>query len=368
MTNQSNQDMILDLPINNLSFGNVSIAILREFYKRGLSPNVMPMNGQVDLGAQVPDEGFAKWLHQCIGKAQKEASRSAPSVRLWHINGSLPSFSNQGNDLIVFHELDSLTSTEINVLKNQHKVYVTSTYTQQVFKLFGVDSTYLPLGFDSHNFHVLEKRPSIEGVTSFSIFGKWEPLRKSHAQMLRAWVKKYGNNRAHRLNLSITNAFIKPEHLNQMIGQALEGKSYFNVNFLEYQPSNAAFNQVLQAGEIALCMGVGEGRDLPCYHATAMGAWPVAVNATAYKDYLSPDNAVLVNPNGKQVAHDGMFFISGNGNQWNQGNFFTWSDDEFVAAMEEAEKRAKGGLNTKGLDLQKVTYADTVDILLKDIK
>lgn len=368
MSNQLNRDLTLDLPINSLSFGNVSIAILREFYKRGLTPNVMPMNGQVDLGSQVPDEEFAKWLHQCIGKAQKEASRSAPSLRLWHINGSLPSFSNQGNDLIVFHELDSLTSTEINVLKNQHKVYVTSTYTQQVFKLFGVDSTYLPLGFDSHNFHVLEKRPSIEGVTSFSIFGKWEHLRKSHAQMLRAWVRKYGNNRAYRLNLSITNPFIKHEHLNQMIGQALEGKSYFNVNFLEYQPSNAAFNQVLQAGEIALCMGVGEGRDLPCYHATAMGAWPVAVNATAYKDYLSPDNAILVNPNGKQVAHDGLFFVSGNGNQWNQGNFFTWSDNEFIEAMEEAEKHAKTGINQNGLKLQKITYSDTLDILLEGIQ
>lgn len=368
MSNQLSQDVTLDLPINSLSFGNVSIAILREFYKRGLTPNVMPMNGQVDLGSQVPDEGFAKWLHHCIGKAQKEASRSAPSLRLWHINGSLPSYSSQGNDLIVFHELDALTSTEINVLKNQRKVYVTSTYTQQVFKLFGVDSTYLPLGFDSHNFRVLEKRPSIEGVTSFSIFGKWEPLRKSHAQMLRAWVKKYGNKREYRLNLSVTNPFIKPEHLNQMIGQVLEGKSYFNVNFLDYQPSNAAYNQVLQAGEIALCMGVGEGRDLPCYHATAMGAWPVALAATAYRDYLNEENAILVNPNGKQVAHDGMFFQSGNNNPWNQGNLFTWGDDEFVAALEEAEKRAKTGINQNGLKLQELTYAETVGTLLKDLK
>lgn len=358
-------DINFDLPINGLSFGNVSIAILRECYRRGMNPNVFPMNGQVDLATQVPDEKFTQWLGHCINKAQREACRKSPSIRLWHIQNSLQSYSETDSRLIVFHELDSLTSTEINILKNQDKVYVTSTYTQQVFKMFGVDAEYLPLGFDNHNFRVLEKRPKMDGVTSFSMFGKWEPLRKGHAQTLRAWVKRYGNNAKYRLNLSVTNPFVKPEVLNQMIGQALEGKSYFNVNFLPFQDTNAAYNQTLQAGEIALCMGKAEGRDLPCYHATAMGAWPVAMNAHAYLDYLTKDNAVLVSPNGKEVAHDGMFFHHGNGNQFNQGNVFTWSDIEFDAAMVEAEKRALAGINARGLELQKLTYKDTVDALLK---
>jgi len=365
MTNQS-KDINIDFPLNNLSFGQTSVAILREMYKRGMTPNIFPLNGQVDISSQVPDEKFNQWLGHCISKAPREYSRKTRTLKLWHINGSFASYSEQGNDLIVFHELDTLTSTEINVLKNQRKVYVTSTYTQSVFKMFGIDAEYLPLGFDAHNFKTLEKRPKIEGVTSFSVFVKLEILRKSHAQVIRAWVKKYGNNRAYRLNLSIHNPFVKPEDLNRMIGQILEGKQYFNLNFLPYEPTNAGFNQVLQAGEIALCMGVGEGRDLPCYHATALGAWPVALNGTAYPDYLNNSNAVLVNPNGKQVANDGMFFQNHPGNPWNQGNMFTWSDDDFVAAMEEAEKRAAQGINTKGLELQKVTYKDTVDALLKE--
>lgn len=363
-----NNDINLDLPINNLSFGQVSVAILREFYRRGLTPNVFPLQNQVDISSQVPDKGFEQWLNHCIGKAHREASRNNPSYKLWHINGSLGSYSKSDSRLIVFHELDALTQSEINVLKNQDKVYVTSTYTQSVFKMFGVESEYLPLGFDSHNFRQLEKRPKIDGVTSMSIFGKWEPLRKGHAQMLRAWVKKYGNNPKYRLNLSVTNPFIKAENLNQMIGQALEGRQYYNLNFLLFQNSNAEYNSTLQAGEIALCMGKAEGRDLPCYHATAMGAWPVAMNGHAYKDYLNSDNAILVNPNGKEVAHDGIFFINGHGNQWNQGNVFTFSDDEFVAAMEEAEKRAEKGINVAGLELQKRTYKETVDVLLKDLK
>lgn len=362
MTNQP--ELTIDFALNDLSFGQTSVAILRELYRRGMNPDIFPLQEQVAIGSQVPDEGFNRWLQHCIAKAPREFSRKNRCWKLWHIRGSFGSYSELGNDLIVFHELDALTSTEINVLKQQRKVYVTSTYTQRVFEMFGIQSTYLPLGFDNHNFKPLEKRPKIDGVTSWGVMGKWEPLRKSHAQVLRAWVKKYGNNAKHRLNLSVTNPFLKPEQLNAMIGQALEGKQFWNLNFLPWQGSNAEYNTTLQAADIVLCMGVGEGRDLPCYHATAMGAWPVALRGTAYLDYLNDENAVLVSPNGKQVAHDGMFFQNGNGNPWNQGNLFTWADEDFVVAMEEAEKRAATGINVKGLELQKVTYRETVDVLI----
>lgn len=350
-----------DFALNNLSFGQTSVAILREAYTRGLQPNVFPLNGVVDIGAQKHDEKFNQWLGRCINKAQKDHSRSHTAFKLWHISNSLQSYSAVDSRLITFFELDSLTPLEINILRNQQKVYVTSTFTKEVFKTFGVNSEYIPLGFDSHNFHVLEKRLKIEGVTSWLMCGKWE-LRKGHAQMLQNWVKKYGNNRAHRLNLSITNQFMKPEHLNAVIAQTLEGKSYWNVNFLPWSATNAEYNSVLQSSDIILSCSRGEGRDLPCYHATAMGAWPVALRAHAFLDYLTDDNAILINPNGKMPAADGVFF--GQNGPTNSGNFFTWSDDEFVAACELAEKKAATGLNVKGLDLQRVTYADTLDALL----
>lgn len=352
----------LDLPINSLSFGNVSIAILREFYNRGLHPNVFPLNNQVDLSSRVPDEKFNQWLVNCINKAPKESKRSDTSIKLWHLNGALNTYSSRDSRLITFHETDSLTPHEVNILKNQDKVYVTSKFTQQVFETYGIKSIYLPLGFDNHNFKQLEKRPKTEGVITFGMFGKWEPLRKSHIQILKNWVKKYGNNTKYRLNLSIENPFLKQEQVNGMLAGALEGKQYNNLNFIPFQKENAVYNQVLQNCDIALCMGVGEGRDLPCYHATAMGAWPVALRAHCYTDYLNDDNAILVSPNGKVVAHDGIFFHQGQ--PFNQGNFFTWSDDEFVTAMEKAEEKVKNGINQEGLKLQNLTYKDTVDVLL----
>ncbi len=356
----------LSIALNNLSFGSVSIAILREIFARGLTPSVFPIGGQVDLSAQKPDADFNQKLTIAVNDAPRVFSRGQEVIKLWHINQSIESYSNKGNNLITFHEVDQIGPYEINILKNQNKVYVTTKFTQDVFKTYGIESIYFPLGFDSHNFHTLEKRPKIEGVTSWGMFGKWEDCRKSHGQMLRLWVKKYGNNMKHRLNLSVTNPFLKPDQQNALISQALEGKQVSNLNFLPFVQTNAEFNSVLQASDITLSCGAGEGRDLPCYHATALGAWPIAMRAHAYLDYLDDSNAILVHPNGKKVANDNIFFFNGK-TPYNNGNFFTFSDEDFVAAMETAEKRAAQGLNIKGMELQKLTYKDTVDVLLKDL-
>lgn len=352
-----------NVPINTLSFGNVSVGILREVFARGLNPNVLPIGGQADLSNQKADAAFNARLQTAINDGQLKHSRDDSVVRLWHIQGSLETYSRRDSRLITFFELDALQPTEVNILRNQDKVYVTSTYTQRTFADYGIASEYLPIGFDTFNYHVLDNRPQIDGVTTFCLGGKLEK-RKGHFKVLNLWAKRYGNDMRYRLNCALTNPFMKPEHQNALIAQALEGKQYANINWLPYMATNAEYNQFLQSGQIYLAMSGGEGRGLPEYHAAALGAWPVALKAHAYLDYFTPDNAVLVNPNSKVPATDGVFF--GSAGPFNVGNIFDFDDGEFIAACEEAEKRAASGLNTKGLDLQRLTYKDTVDVLLKD--
>lgn len=355
-----------DLPINGLSFGNVSVAILRECYRRKLFPDVFPLSGQVDLGTQKHDEGFNQWLGNCINKAQKDHSRKSTSIKLWHIQQSLQSYSATDSRLITFHELDQLTPTESNILRAQDRVYVTSRFTQRVYKEYAnVEAEYLPLGFDSHNFAPLEKRPKIDGVTQWGLGGKFE-ARKSHPKVLNLWAKRYGNKREHRLNIAVTNPFLKPEHLNGLIAQALEGKSYANINFVPYMATNAEYNQFLQASDIFFALSGGEGRGLPEYHATALGAWPIALRAHAYVDYLNDENAIMVNSNGRRSAVDNMFFHPNT--PFNAGNLCDFDEKDFYAACDIAEAKIKTGLNIKGFELQKLTYAATLDVLLKDLK
>lgn len=354
----------LDVPINSVSFGQVSVSLIREMFSRGIEPNIFPMHG-VDLSSQKHDEEFNKRLNQCVNSALVKHKRSHTSIKLWHIVNSLSTFSNKSSRLITFFELDQLTPHETNILKNQDIVYVTSNYTKSVFEMFGIKSVYLPLGFDSHNFKQLENRPKIKDEISFLMAGKYE-RRKGHPKILNLWAKKYGNKQGYKLNCSISNPFLKPEDLNNLIGQALEGKQYWNINFIPWSPLNEEYNKVLQSSDIVFALSGGEGRDLCAYHATALGAWPIALKAHAYLDYLNDDNSVLVTPCGKVPVYDGIFFHQGQ--PVNQGNIFDFSEDDFNAACDKAESNVKNlGVNTKGLELQKTTYKEAVDILLKDI-
>lgn len=361
----SHTPFTLNLPLGSVSFGQVSVAILREVHKRGLTPAIVPI-GPVDLSTQKADPEFTQWLVGCIGSGQQRVSRHHPSVKLWHIQGSGESYAGRGNDLLTFFELDALTPTEVNLLKQQHRVMVTSRYTQSVFSQYGISSEYVPLGFDSANFASLPARPKVgDGVISFLAAGKWEG-RKKHGQMIAAWAKRYGNQKGYRLNCTLTNPFLRPEDQNALIGRALGGKTYWNVNWLPFSPTNAEYNSVLQSSDIILSCSGGEGRDLPCFHATALGAWPVALRAHAYLDYLNDDNAVLISPNGKTPAYDGVHFHP---NQpFNQGSLYTFSDDDFLGACAVAEERVKSlGINEKGKLLQAQSYSETLDAVLKGV-
>jgi hypothetical protein len=190
--------------------------------------------------------------------------------------------------------------------------------------------------------------------------------RKSHFDILRYWVKKYGNKLGYKLNCAITNPFLNQDQFNNIIGQIFEGKKYWNVNFLPWTKTNAEYNSVLQSSDVIFALSGAEGFDLPVFHATAMGAWPLALKAHVYTDYLNDNNAVFINPNGKKPAYDGMFFNPGQ--PFNQGNIFTVSEYDFNDGCDRVEKKVLSSrVNTVGLELQKQTYVQTVDILLKEL-
>ncbi len=364
------QPFALNLPLNGVSFGQTSVAILREVFKRGLTPSVFPI-GTVDIATQKPDADFNAKLQSAINSAQQRHSRQHTAIKLWHVAGSLETVSARDSRLITFQETGQLTPMEINVLRQQQRVYVTNRYAQSFFKLYGVEAEWLPLGFDAHNFASLPKRPGIEGVTSWLLPSKAE-FRKHTYRQLALWAKRYGRDPKHRLNLSISNGFLSPQDQQNLILRALDGKTigpnghYWNINPLDFAATNADYNAVLQSSEIVLCCSGAEGFGLPEFHSTALGAWPVALKAHAYLDYFTDENACLVTPNGMEPIYDGIFFHQGQ--PVNQGNRYTFADDDFYAACTKAEERVKTlGLNVRGIELQKQTYIQTVDILLRDL-
>lgn len=354
----------LNLPLNPVSFGQISTSLCREINRAGLKPALFPI-GNIDLSTQKQDNELNNWIQSCANLSKRH-SRKNPIVKLWHLNGLMESFS-ENQIGVTFLETDSVSETESNIIKNQKTLFVTSNYTKRVMEECGLNNVkYLPLGFDHDNFFNTKKKYFNDDRIVISVVGKLEPLRKRHGKIISSLAKKYGNSREVVIHLLTYNVFLKPEDNQAMLGQILGGNKYFNIQAFPFLKTNAEYNDALNATNIIIGMSGGEGFDAPVYHSVGLGKHCVALKAHAYLDYLNDSNAVLINPSSKIRAVDNMFFRDNP--DWNTGNFFDWNEDDFISGVELAIQRYKTNpVNTNGLKLQERTYKDTLNCLLNNI-
>ena len=343
--------LALNLPVNSVSFGQISTLILREFFASKTSVDILPI-GNPDLSTQADlNKEFTEWLQQSINSSLEKIDRKNKIFKLWHLNGSLESYSNE-QTLLSFYELDQPTKVEINTVRNNSKVLFSSKETVEIFKKLGCKNVeYIPLAFDKYNFNRIDKSYFTDERIVFNLVGKLEK-RKHHLKLIDLWAKKFGNNKKYALQCCIFNPFMKPEDQNNLISQTLQGINYFNINFLPFMGQNKIYNDFLNSGNIILGMSGGEGWGLPEFHSVAMGKHAVVMNAHGYKSWANEDNCTLVEPNSKIEAYDGIFFHKGA--PYNQGNIYDFDGSDFISACEVAIKKTESQkLNESGLALQK---------------
>ena len=344
-------NLAFNLPINSVSFGQISTLILRELFASKINLPIIPI-GNVDLSTQSDlNQDFNKWLEELVNSSLELVDRKNKIFKLWHLNGSFESYSNQ-QVLLSFYELDQPTKVEINTIRNNNKTLFSSKETVETFKNLGCKNVeYIALAFDKYNFNITDKTYFTDDRIVFNLVGKLEK-RKHHLKLIDLWAKKFGNNKKYALQCCIFNPFMKPEDQSNLISQALQGKSYFNINFLPFMGQNKIYNDFLNSGNIVLGMSGGEGWGLPEFHSVAMGKHAVIMNAHGYKSWANQENSVLVEPNSKVEAYDNIFFHKGA--PYNQGNIYDFDGSDFISACELAIKKTENQkLNQQGLTLQK---------------
>jgi glycosyltransferase involved in cell wall biosynthesis len=357
--------LLVNAPINALSFGNVSVNILRELHKKDIDLVFFPIGDKAELEAYDKiDLSFVKYLQSATNSRYEKINKDIPTLKLWHIFGSETRYS-KNQSLFTFHEVSEVTSIEKNLLNLQDKVFVSSNYTKNIFELNGIENvTYVPLGFDS-DFHITNKT-YLEDKIHFGLLGKFES-RKNTARIIKAWLKLFGNNSKYQLSCAITNPFLDKAKFQNELLKTLEGKQYNNLNFVPYMQTNSEVNDFLNSIDIDLGgLSGAEGWNLPSFNATALGKWSVVMNATAHKDWATSDNSILIEPSSLKDCYDDVFFKKGQA--FNQGQFFNISDEEMENAILKSVSYAKKP-NPEGLKLQKeFTYEKTVETILCAIK
>jgi hypothetical protein len=340
----------LNLPLNSVSFGQISSLIVRELFRSKEDINLIPV-GNVDLSAQQEiNKEFADYIQSAINSSLEKHNRKNKIFKLWHLNGSFESFSDN-QTLLSFYELDQPTQVELNTVKNNNKVLFSSKETVDLYKSLGCNNVeYIPLAFDKYNFSRLDKTYFGDDRIVFNLTGKLEK-RKHHLKLIKAWSQKFGNNKKYTLQCSIFNPFMRPEDQNALIAQTLDHKNYFNIDFLPFMAQNIMYNDYLNSANIIIGMSGGEGWGLPEFQSVAIGKHSVIMNAHGYKSWATKENSILVDPKGKIECYDGVFFNKGL--PYNQGNIYDFNEDDFISGCELAIKRVQENkLNKEGLKLQ----------------
>lgn len=356
-------ELIVKCPINSVSFGNVSLNLMREFFNRGIRIGHFPIgNPDASVYDKLTPE-FKEWLQESLNNRFKMLDRDIPTLQLWHLNGSENRITPK-QYLITFYELDSPTLVEKKLVDLQDGVLFSSRHATEAFRSVGCKNvSSIPMGLDP-DFHLTGKT-YLKDKVHFGLMGKWEK-RKHSAKILKLWAKQYGNDYNYQLSCCLTNPFMKPEELNSFIGEALGGERYGNINFLPFLKSNSEVNEFINALDIDLSgLSGAEGWNLPAFNATALGKWSIVLNATSHKDWATQQNCILLNPSGKTSAADGKFFFQGG--DFNQGSINEFNEEEVLSAMRDAESKCTSP-NDEGLKLQEdFSYAKTVDAILSRI-
>ena len=353
--------LLVNAPINALSFGNVSVNILRELFKKNIDLIFFPIGDKAEMDAYDKIEpDFVKYLQAATNDRYSKISKDIPSLKLWHIFGSETRYS-KNQSLFTFHEVSEVTNIEKNLLSLQDRIFVSSNYTKNIFNLNGLDNvTHVPLGFDN-DFQITNKT-YLQDKIHFGILGKFEN-RKNTARIIKSWLKLFGNKPEYQLSCAITNPFLDKARFQNELLKVLEGKQYNNLNFVPYMQTNSEVNDYLNSIDIDLGgLSGAEGWNLPSFNATALGKWSVVINATAHKDWATKDNSILIEPSSLKDCYDDIFFKKGQ--SFNQGQFFDISDQEMDDAILKSLSYAKTP-NPEGLKLQKqFTYQKTVETIL----
>lgn len=358
-------DLIVESPINSLSFGNVSYNILRQLWRKGVNVMWYPTSGNSDFASFGKiDKDFGSWLQDSSRNANSKIDRETPSFKLWHLNGSQSRIGSK-QALYTFYELDQPTPEEVNLAKFQNLVFFSSNYSADKFRELGVDAKVIPVGFDE-DFHKTNKKYLDASIVHFGLMGKFEK-RKHTEKIIKLWLSKFGNNNQYQLSICVTNPFFKEDEMKSMLANCLGGKRYTNINFLPYLKTNSEVNEFLNAIDIDLTgLSGAEGWNLPAFNATCLGKWSIVLNETAHKDWANNTNSIIVDSNGIEPCYDGKFFHEGSA--FNQGNIYTWDSDVVAQAMDDAVSK-KGQNNTNGeLLKEEFSYSRSVDRLLKGIE
>lgn len=350
-------------PVNFLSYGIVTKNILKNLELLKCNVALFPI-GPVYL-EQHEQELVQKAIDRCPMLDYK-----APSLRIYHEH-DLSIHAGQGKKIgFPIFEMDQFTNElHLNHLSNQDRLFVTSQWGKSVLEGSNVrvPISVIPLGVDRTIFNdALTARVPTHKSTIFFHCGKIE-IRKGHSFLAECFSKAFEKTDDVELWISWNNHFMKPEEIGEWITFYKNTKLGDKIKFLPWVQSQAEMAQIMSKTDVGVWPSLAEGWGMPCLEYMSLGKPVIATNYSAPTEYLTKENAFLIDIDEKEKAFDGKWFL-GYG-QW--AKYDKKQKDQLVYYMRELHKKKQEGgslQNDIGIETAtKFTWLETAKKIIREV-
>ena len=358
----------LTCPINNLSYGIVSLNILRELDKQNHEITWFPIGG-IDT-----DQSNFPLLQKCHYNT-RQYDRFAHSLRIFHqfdLAQHVGKFKHVGFPIF---ELDRFTPIEKSHLKNQDKLFVCSQWAKTICEKALVskpDIDVIPLGVDTSVFYPCKREKSIEGnPTIFLNVGKFE-VRKGHQELIEAFDKAFEPTDNVMLILCPVNVCFqsaeKLKEYNEGWFNLYKSAKLFNkIQMVDRLPNQESLAKLMNQVDYGVFPTKAEGWCLPALELMGCGKYVIITKYSGQTEFCDEHNSRFIEIDETEDAYDGVFF-KGQG-QW--AKFGEKQIEQLVETMRECHKfkqehgvvESESGIKTA----QKFSWENTVKTLVSSL-
>ncbi len=297
-------------PINKLSYGYVSINILKELMKEH-EVSLFNLN-------QLQDDDVEDYDKMIIHKAldnRKNADTDAPTLIVWHhfdlINKKPKGWNGKFIAFPIF-ETSSFHPEEVKHIESVDGIIVTSEWYKKVIENHSkIPCKVAQLGVDQELFKrdlKLENSLRKTKETRFLVAGKWE-IRKSHQEILECFNKSFGKNSPVKLTMLCHNIFLGDRENKKWENFAKSGRMGHKVQVLTRAPSHKDIYNLMNHHHFGILPSKAEGWNLELHEMMTLAKPCITTNYSAHTEYCNKDNSYLVDITEEEPCYDGTFFM-----------------------------------------------------------
>jgi len=348
-------------PITELtSYGLVGKYITRELLKQGREICLHPIGNYDD--------------DQFILDNINLGNLNGPFVKLFHQNQlqGLPETSMRIGFPIF--ELDRLNKQEQDQLRHVDKLFVCSQWAKDVAAQYFPANliSIIPLGYDPSVFYPQHANRwyTHSKTTRFLNIGKWE-YRKGHDILVEAFAAAFSAYDDVSLTMHCENIFIGEENKwwEELYRNKLGGRVKFT--YRHDYPKHTDLANLYASNDCFVAPTRAEGWGMPILEAMACGLQVITTNVTGQSEYISGENALLVEADGTEIASDGAWFFP----ERTEGGRWAKLGDNAMESLVENLRKIHALKNLNGYvgpvnmgGAAEFTWDNTVDKFIKGVE